>query len=177
MRLIGSRDLAPFPLEPIKRVRLRRRVDGYCAQFVLRVGRHIKHVPSGSTAGIEVGSAAYLIDSHGHVVANPRFIRLAEARLKRYRRRLSRRSVYHKQGKKPRNTHAARRRARQNNYPAASAIPTPSLPPHAPCNHSPRSASRREKQSNRWEDCIRLSNASVTTSPARRRARSSALTT
>ena len=114
VRLIGSRELATFPLEQIKRVRLLRRADGYYAQFVLQVERRVSHVPTGLAVGIDVGIAAYVTDSDGATVANPRFIRLAEARLKRYQRRLSRRSVYHKQGKKPKNNHAARQRARHN---------------------------------------------------------------
>jgi putative transposase len=126
MRLIGSRELATFPVEQVKRVRLVRRADGYYAQFVLQVERRIEHVPTGSAVGIDVGIAAYVTDSDGQAVANPRFIRLAEARLKRYQRRLSRRSVYHKKGKKPRNNHAARQRARHNLYPTSTA---PSQPP------------------------------------------------
>src|SRR5262245_12554648 len=105
--LIGSRELATFPREQIKRVRLLRRADGYYAQFVLQVERRVSHVPTGSAVGIDVGIAAYVTDSEGATVANPRFIRLAEARLKRYQRRLSRRSVSHQQGKKPKTNHAA----------------------------------------------------------------------
>jgi putative transposase len=120
LRLIGSRDLSTFPVEQIKRVRLVRRADGYYAQFVLHIERRIEHIPSGSAVGIDVGIAAYVTDSDGQAVANPRFIRVAEARLKRYQRRLSRRSVLHKKGKKPRSNHAARQRARHNKYPATS---------------------------------------------------------
>jgi putative transposase len=114
-----------------------RRADEYCAQFVLQVERHIQHLSTGSVLGIDVGIAAYVTDSEGQVVANPRFIRLAEARLKRYQRRLSRRSVSHKQGKKPRNNHAARQRARNNKLPPAhqahQAQPTPpTTSPSAP---------------------------------------------
>jgi putative transposase len=134
--LIGSRDLATFPVEQIKRVRLLRRADGYYAQFVLQVERRIEHVPTGSALGIDVGIAAYVTDSAGVTVANPRFIRQAEARLKKYQRRLSRRSVLHKKGKKPRNNHAARRRAQQNDYPAAHAIPSPSPTAHTPATPS-----------------------------------------
>jgi IS605 OrfB family transposase len=144
VRLIGSRELATFPLEQIKRVRLVRRADGYYAQFVLQVERRIKHVPTGSTVGIDVGISAYLTDSDGAAVANPRFIQQAEARLKRYQRCLSRRSLLHKKGKKPRNNHAARRRALHNKYPAAPAIPSPSPTPHAPSNQSP------QRQSANW---------------------------
>jgi putative transposase len=130
VRLIGSRDLATFPREQIKRVRLLRRADGYYAQFVLQVERRIQHALSGLAVGIDVGIASYLTDSDGHAVANPRFIRLAEARLKRYQQRLSRRSLHHKNGKTPRTNHAARQRARQrarhNRYPASIA-PRPPL--------------------------------------------------
>jgi putative transposase len=147
VRLIGARDLATFPVEQIKRVRLLRRADGSYAQFVLQVDRRIQHAPSGSAVGIDVGIAAYLTDSDGTSVANPRFIRQAEARLKRYQRRLSRRSVYHKNGKKSRNNHAARQRAQQNKYPkdpAAPAIQAPSPARHSPANPSP------SRQSANW---------------------------
>jgi transposase len=111
----------------IGRVRLVRRADGYYAQFVLQVERRVSHVPSGSAVGIDVGVAAYVTDSNGHAVANPRFIRLAETRLKRSQRRLSQRSVYHKQGRKPTTNHAARQRARHNQYPAVT--PPATTPP------------------------------------------------
>ena len=131
VRLIGARDLATFPCEQIKRVRLLRRADGYYAQFVLQVDRQITHVPSGSVVGIDVGIAAYLTDSDGMAVANPRFIHQAEARLKRYQRRLSRRSLSHKNGKQPKTNHAARQRTRHNKYPAASGAPPPTPAPPA----------------------------------------------
>jgi putative transposase len=132
VRLIGSRELATFPVEQIKRVRLVRRADGYYAQFVLQVERRCEHVPTGAAAGIDVGIAAYLTDSDGYAVANPRFIRQSEARLKRYQRRLSRRSVCHKHGKKPRTNHATRQRARHNKYPTSTTSrPLQPLPPLA----------------------------------------------
>jgi putative transposase len=56
VRLIGSRDLATFPVEQIKRVRLLRRADGFYAQFVLQAERRIEHVATGAVAGIDVGS-------------------------------------------------------------------------------------------------------------------------
>jgi putative transposase len=147
VRLIGSRELATFPVEQIKRVRLLRRADGYYAQFVMQVERHCEHVVTGAAVGIDVGIAAYVTDSDGHTVVNPRFISQAEARIKRYQRRLSRRSLLHKNGKKPRNNHAARRRARQNKYPkdpAAPAIQAPSPTPNSPSNRSP------QRQSANW---------------------------
>jgi putative transposase len=147
VRLIGSRDLATFPLDQIKRVRLLRRADGHYAQFVSQVERRVDHTPTGSAVGIDVGIAAYLTDSAGNSVANPKFIRLAEARLKRYQRRLSHKSVLHKKGKKPRNNHAARQRTRHNKYPATSPnqpiATTPSQAPPTP-SASPR------RQSANW---------------------------
>ena len=106
VRLIGSRDLATFPREQITRVR--RRADGSSAQFVLQVERQVTQAPAGRVVGIAVGIAAYVTDSAGVTVANPRFIRLAEAR-QRSQRRLSRRSVSHQ-------------RARQNTYPPAAPV-------------------------------------------------------
>jgi putative transposase len=143
VRLIGSRDLATFPLEQIKRVRLLRRADGYYAQFVLQVERRVSHVPTGAAAGIDVGIRAYVTDSDGHAVANPRFICHAEARLKRYQRRLSRRSVTHKNGKHPRANHAARQRAQHNQYPASTSPRPPQPPP-------PVTSPTAQRQSASW---------------------------
>ena len=129
VRLVGSRDLATFPLEQIKRVRLVRRADGYYAQFVLQVERQVEHVPSGKALGVDVGIAAYVTDSEGNTVANPRLMHKAEARLQRYQRVLSRRSLRHKRGKQPKANHAARRRTRQNKYPACAPNPVPQPTP------------------------------------------------
>jgi putative transposase len=134
-------------VDQIKRVRLLRRADGYYAQFALQVERRIEHVSTGSAVGIDMGIAAYVTDSDGQAVANPRFIRQAEARLRRYQRRLSRRSLLHQQGKKPRTNHAARQRARHNKYPkdpAAPAIPSPAPSPKLPSTPSP------QRQSANW---------------------------
>src|SRR5215831_636935 len=54
VRLIGSRDLATFPVEQIKRVRLLRRADGFYAQFDLQAERRIQHVATGAALGIDV---------------------------------------------------------------------------------------------------------------------------
>src|SRR5262249_38372668 len=59
--------------------------------------------------------------------------------LTRQRRRLSRRSLRHKQGKKPRATHAARQRARHNTSPTDPAATTPRRPQAAP-QAAPRAA-------------------------------------
>ena len=117
---------------------------GYYAQFVLQVERRVSHVPTGSALGIDVGIAAYVTDSDGQAVANPRFIRLAEARLKRYQRRLSRRSVYHKKGKKPRTIMPRASGHGTTSTQAAARSPSPSPTAHAPSIPSP------QRQSANW---------------------------
>jgi len=76
--------------------------------------------------GIDIGLNVYYTDSTGHAVDNPRFIQAAERRLRRRSRCLSRKSVQHKQGKKARNNHAARQRAKHNKYPSTTATALPS---------------------------------------------------
>ena len=147
MKLMGTRDLATFQLEQIKRIRLVRRADGYYAQFVLQVERRVEHVPTGYALGVDVGIAAYLTDSAGNTVANPRLMRQAEARLRHYQRVLSRRSLRHKQRKKPKANHVARQRARHNKYPAAAPKqPVAAVPPQAP----PAPPAPRPCQSANW---------------------------
>src|SRR5262249_60469561 len=61
VRLMGSRDLrdlATFPREQLKRVRLVRRAAGDYAHFVLHVAPRIEHAPKGAAVGIGVGIAA-----------------------------------------------------------------------------------------------------------------------
>jgi hypothetical protein len=79
-------------------------------------------------------------------VAPPRFIQLAAARRTRHQRRLSRRRVRHKTGKKPRNHHAARQRARHNRYPPAQPLAEAHLAPAAPSATS----SGAPRQSANW---------------------------
>ncbi|GHO61560.1 hypothetical protein KSC_004520 [Ktedonobacter sp. SOSP1-52] len=101
--MVGTRDIATFPVKHIKRVRLVRRADGYYVQFAVQAERNIEHIPTGKQAGIDVGLKAFSTDSEGVTVENPRHYRKAEKRLKRLQRRLS------KKQKKSKN----RRRARQ----------------------------------------------------------------
>jgi putative transposase len=141
--------------------RLLRRADGCYAQFVLQVERRCEHVPTGLALAIDVGIATYLTDSNGHAIANPRLVRVAEAWLKRYQRRLSRRSVRHKQGKKPRNNHAARQRAQRNKYPkdpAAPAIPSPSASLTQPPQPDTSPATKRQS-ANWWKAKQRVGRA------------------
>ncbi len=116
VKLIGSRDLTTFSLEQFKRVRLIRRADGYYAQVVLQADRCVAHVPTGRVVGIDVGLLAYAMDSDGQAVANPRFIHHVEQQVRRRSQRLSHKSLHHKQGRKPKQNHAARQRAKHNKY-------------------------------------------------------------
>ncbi len=90
LRLVGTRDIETFPLKQIKRVRLIRRADGYFCQFLVHASRRVQHVPTGKATGIDLGLKAFLTDSEGNTVANPRHLRKAERKLKRLHRRLSR---------------------------------------------------------------------------------------
>ena len=92
VRLVGNKQqkIEAFALKAIKRVRLVRRADGYFCQFAVKTERKVEHVPSGKQLGIDVGLKAFLTDSEGNTVDNPRHYRKAEKRLKRLHRRLSR---------------------------------------------------------------------------------------
>jgi putative transposase len=90
LKLKGTRDLNFYTPEQIKRVRLLRRADGYYVQFCISVERKEEIKPSGKAIGLDVGLAAFLTDSNGNEVANPRFLRKSESRLKRFQRLVSR---------------------------------------------------------------------------------------
>jgi putative transposase len=152
VKLIGSRDLTTFSLEQFTRVRLIRRADGYYAQVVLQADRCVAHVPTGRVVGIDVGLLAYAMDSDGQAVANPRFIHHVEQQVRRRSQRLSRKSLDHKQGRKPKQNHAARQRAKHNKYaPATPRVlrPVPALtsPPMA---LAPAHKPRPQRQSANW---------------------------
>ena len=90
VRLIGTRSIATFPLQQIKRIRLVKRADGSYVQFAVQAERQITHVPTGTQVGIDVGLKAYYTDSTSASVQNPRYLRKAEKRLKRLHRRKDR---------------------------------------------------------------------------------------
>ena len=79
-----------FPTSMIRRVRIVKRADGYYCQFCVDTERKVEHVLSGKQLGIDVGLKAYVTDSDGKTVANPRHYRKAENKLKRLGRCLSR---------------------------------------------------------------------------------------
>jgi putative transposase len=107
LRMIGTnperkktRSIATFPLAQITRVRLLHRADGYYIQFAVKAERTLPHAPTGKPIGIDVGLKALYTDSDGNKVANPRYLRKAEQKLKRLHRRVSRKSKHSKNRKK-----------------------------------------------------------------------------
>ncbi|HEU5369237.1 MAG TPA: transposase [Ktedonobacterales bacterium] len=90
LRLIGTRSVETFPLAQIKRVRLLKRADGYYVQFAVARDPQMEHMPTGKQVGIDVGLKSFYTDSDGVTVPNPRFLRKAEAKLKRLHRRKDR---------------------------------------------------------------------------------------
>jgi transposase len=59
VRLLGTRAIAPFPVQQIKRVRLVKRAVGYYCQFAVQAARQIDHQPTGKQVGIDVGLKAF----------------------------------------------------------------------------------------------------------------------
>ncbi|MGH2482138.1 MAG: RNA-guided endonuclease InsQ/TnpB family protein, partial [Ktedonobacteraceae bacterium] len=106
LRLVGNtkQRITTFPLQHIKRVRLLKRADGYYVQVAVKVERRVEHVPTGAQVGIDVGLKEFSTDSNGNTVANPRFLRKAERKLKRLHRRLSRTQKKSANRKKARQT-------------------------------------------------------------------------
>jgi putative transposase len=92
LRLVGNKKqkVAAFPIKHIKRVRIVKRADGFYAQFSVQAERKVEHVTTGTQVGIDVGLKEFYTDSNSNTVANPRFLRKAEKKLKRLHRRLSR---------------------------------------------------------------------------------------
>src|SRR5215470_4749823 len=137
LRLIGTRvkpgdqqanqplrSPAAYALPTIKRVRIVRRADGYFCQFCIAVCRVKAHKDTGVERGIDVGLNAYYTDSEGQKVENPRFFRKAERKVAQLQRQVSRKSLRHKQSKKPK---AART---HNQYPKGQPVVKPPREPH-----------------------------------------------
>ena len=59
-------------------------------QFAVKTERRMAHEPTGKQVGIDVGLKSFYTDSEGQTVANPRSLRKAAARLKRWHRHVSR---------------------------------------------------------------------------------------
>ncbi|HEY9711537.1 MAG TPA: transposase [Oculatellaceae cyanobacterium] len=90
LNLKGTWDLNFYQLDQIKRVRLVRRADGYYVQFLMKAENKVVLQPTGKTIGLDVGLKEFYTDSNGHTLANPRFYRTSEKRLKFRQRRVSR---------------------------------------------------------------------------------------
>ncbi len=90
LKLIGTYDLAFYPEDKIKRVRLVRRADGYYCQFCISVDVKEELHPTHKTIGLDVGLKEFYTDSMGGTEPNPRFYRQGEKRLKFHQRRVSR---------------------------------------------------------------------------------------
>lgn len=90
LKLVGSRNLAFYAKEQIKRIRLVRRADGYYAQFCIEVERKESVEFTGKELGLDVGLNHFYTDSEGNQIENPRYLRKSEKALKRLQRRLSR---------------------------------------------------------------------------------------
>lgn len=90
LKLKGTRDLNFYQPDQIKRVRIVRRSDGFYVQFCVDINRVEDVQPTGSAIGLDVGLKEFYTDSNGETVANPRFYRKAEKKLKRTQRRVSR---------------------------------------------------------------------------------------
>jgi putative transposase len=73
-KMMETRDLNFYQLEPINRVRIVRRSDGYYVQFVVDVERAQEREPTKKTLGLDVGLNYFYTDSDGNTVENPRHL-------------------------------------------------------------------------------------------------------
>ena len=90
LRLIGTYDLAFYPKDAIKRVRLLRRADGYYVQFVLSVEVKVESQPTGQAIGLDVGLEHFYTDSNGHHEPVAKDYQRSQKRRHLLQRRLSR---------------------------------------------------------------------------------------
>ncbi len=90
LKLKGTWELWHYDVKLIKRVRLVRRADGYYVQFCINADNKQSIQPTGKTIGLDVGLKEFYTDSNGDTVANPKFYRQGEKRLKFHQRRISR---------------------------------------------------------------------------------------
>lgn len=88
-KLVGTENLHFYSFEPIQRVRLIKRADGYYCQFCINVDVKQTLKPTGKNIGLDVGLNHFYTDSEGNKIDNPRYLRKAQKRLKRLQRRVS----------------------------------------------------------------------------------------
>ncbi len=89
-KLIGTYDLAFYPVELIKRVRVVCRADGYYVQFCIKIDVTQEVKPSQRAIGLDVGLEYFYSDSFGNHEENPRFYRRNEKHRAKLNRRFSR---------------------------------------------------------------------------------------
>jgi len=88
LKLLGKWDIHQYPVKSIKRVRLIRRADGYYCQFAVDAECVDIQPPTGQAVGLDVGIESFYTDSNGHQEPNPKFLRKAEADIKRVQRQI-----------------------------------------------------------------------------------------
>ena len=92
-----------YQLNPIKRVRVIRRHDGYYALFLIDHKREENKELTGKQIGLDVDLSHFYTDRFGAKVDNPRFVRKDERQIKRLQRRLSKTQKGSKNRAKARN--------------------------------------------------------------------------
>lgn len=88
LKLLGKWDIHFYSMKSIKRVRIIRRADGYYCQFCIDVDCNQTLTPTGKEIGLDVGLESFYTDSTGHHEPNPRFLRKAEASVKRVQKQI-----------------------------------------------------------------------------------------
>ena len=88
LKLLGKWDIHFYSMKSIKRVRIIRRADGYYCQFCIDVECNQTLTPTGKEIGLDVGLESFYTDSTGHHEPNPRFLRKAEASVKRVQKQI-----------------------------------------------------------------------------------------
>lgn len=88
LKLLGKWDIQSYDTKDIKRVRLIRRADGYYAQFCIGIDVVDIQPKTGAEIGLDVGIESFYSDSNGHHEPNPKFLRKAEASIKKSQRRI-----------------------------------------------------------------------------------------
>ncbi len=93
----------PLPDGKIKTLTLSKKASGWHATMVVEVPDPIE-VPVQTTLGIDVGLNAFVVDSDGEQIPNPRHFRKAEKKLARHQQILARRNKGSKRRSKQRDT-------------------------------------------------------------------------
>ena len=84
----NQKTLVYYSEQQIRRVRVIRRADGYCCQFLIDLERQEYHKPTGQITGIDLGLKEFYTDAQGNTVENPRYLGLAERSYNLYWKRL-----------------------------------------------------------------------------------------